>query len=149
MMKGNEARDEKAGAGAPAPGLARRGHLAVAPNPSPGSDYVVTHLGRLGIAGQASEAALCLRYVPDRLILAGDAVEAYLAALGDQRWGSLEELAATAFDDLNNELVARWLHLSLSVERGAANHHQAHRVTLEDRQPGWDNPDLLARLAPC
>jgi len=110
---------------------------------------VVTHLGRLRVDRLAPKAALCLRYVPDRLILAGAAVEAYLAALGSEPWGSLEALAAAALEDLNNELVARWLHLTVRVEHRAGKRHEAHRVTLEDRQPGWDNPELLARLAPC
>jgi hypothetical protein len=149
MMKGNKAQEERTEAGAPAPSLARRGHLLTRPNPSPGLDYVVTHLGRLRLAGQAPEIALCLRFVPDRLILAGDAVEAYLAALGDESWGSLEDLATAALEDLNNELVARWVHLTLGIEHGSRQHHEAHRVTLEDRQPGWDNPELLARLTPC
>ncbi len=128
--------------------LARRGHLSVEPNPSPGLDYVVTHEGRFRARGQAAEIALGLRYVPDRLILAGAAVEAYLDALGGASWSSLEAIAGAALEDLNNELVARWVHLTLRVEHGAGSRHQSHRVTFEDHQPGWDNPGLLARLEP-
>lgn len=133
---------------AAAPGPARRGHLSVRPNPSPGLDYVVTHEGRFRARGQAAEIALGLRYVPDRLILAGAAVEAYLGALGGASWSSLEAIAGAALEDLNNELVARWVHLTLCVEHGAGTRHQTHRVTFEDHQPGWDNPGLLARLEP-
>lgn len=135
-------------AAAPGHSLARRGHLSVRPNPSPGLDYVVTHEGRFRARGQAAEIALGLRYVPDRLILAGAAVEAYLGALGDASWPSLEAIAGAALEDLNNELVARWVHLTLGVEHGAGTRHQTHRVTFEDHQPGWDNPGLLARLEP-
>ena len=131
-----------------APGPARRGHLSVRPNPSPGLDYVVTLEGRFRARGQAAEIALGLRYVPDRLILAGAAVEAYLGALGGASWSSLEAIAGAALEDLNNELVARWVHLTLCVEHGAGTRHQSHRVTFEDHQPGWDNPGLLARLEP-
>lgn len=133
---------------AAAPGPARRGHLSVRPNPSPGLDYVVTHEGRFRARGQAAEIALGLRYVPDRLILAGAAVEAYLGALGGASWSSLEAIAGAALEDLNDELVARWVHLTLCVEHGAGTRHQSHRVTFEDHQPGWDNPGLLARLEP-
>ncbi len=141
----HRARGEPAAA---APGPARRGHRAVRPNPSPGLDYVVTHEGRFRARGQAAEIALGLRYVPDRLILAGAAVEAYLGALGGASWSSLEAIAGAALEDLNNELVARWVHLTLCVEHGAGTRHQSHRVTFEDHQPGWDNPGLLARLEP-
>ncbi len=133
---------------APAPGPDRRSHLSVQPNPSPGLDYVVTHEGRFVARGQAAEIALGLRYVPDRLILAGAAVAAYLDALGDDSWSSLEAIATAALEDLNNELVARWVHLTLRVEHGAGTRHRTHRVTLDDQQPGWDNPGLLARLEP-
>jgi 7-cyano-7-deazaguanine reductase len=44
-------------------------------------------------------------------------------------------------DDLNNELVPRWVELT--VERDAP---LPHRVVIEDRQPNWDNPQLMARL---
>ena len=142
---GHRARGEPA---APGHSLARRGHLSVRPNPSPGLDYVITHEGCFVARGQTAEIAFGLRYVPDRLILASAAVEAYLGALSGDSWSSLEAIAAAALEDLNNELVARWVHLTLGVEHGAGSRHQTHRVTLEDHQPGWDNPGLLARLEP-
>lgn len=128
---------------------ARRGHLATRANPSPGLDFVVTHGAKLRIEGLPGQVALTLRYVPDRLVVAPEAFEAYLAALSGEHWCCLEEVAAAVLEDLNNQLVARWVHATLGVQPGPGRFHEAHRVMLEDRQPGWDNPALLARLKPC
>ena len=121
----------------------RRGLLSTAANPRPGLDY----LGRLRQTLPAdvlppeapSPVTLTLRFVPDRLILSAAALPDYGAALADQDWTSPEALATAVFDDLNNELVPRWLNLRLDAGDG-------HRIVLEDRQPGWDTPHLLARL---
>lgn len=127
---------------------ARRRHLAVRANPSPGIDYVISYEGRLDSTSPVGEAALELRYVPDRLVLEERAFAAYLSVLSGEEFGALEEAAAILLDDLNNELVARWLHLSLSVETAKGATVRSHHVALEDRQPGWENSELMERLRP-
>ncbi|MCH8835488.1 MAG: hypothetical protein IH925_06035, partial [Proteobacteria bacterium] len=49
-------------------------------------------------------------------------------------------------DDINNEVVARWVQVALSVPNGALPGVGNHGVMLEDRQPKWDNAALLSRL---
>lgn len=121
--------------------MIRRELLAVAANPAPRLDYLVALVGDL--AGELGEVRLTVRYVPDRLILAPPAFVAYLAALGGAEWPSLEALAAAVLDDLNNELVARWVQVAAEAEAAAGLRHV---VVLEDRQPRWDNRVLLERL---
>ena len=49
----------------------------------------------------------------------------------------------TMLDDVNNELIPRWAQVELTAGPGDAG--DCHGVIIEDRQPGWDNPALLAR----
>jgi 7-cyano-7-deazaguanine reductase len=115
--------------------LSRRDLLKTRPDPAARQDYLVTFEGRVaGVMGATVE----LRFVPDRLLLDPVSFQAYLDAVGGFAWGSLESLGAAMQDDLRNELVPRWLLLSVEG--------QGHRVLFEDRQPKWDNPRLLARL---
>ncbi len=121
----------------------RRRMLLTSPNPRPGLDYLGLHRQTLPADALPPEmpalVMLTFRFVPDRLILATDALPPYGSVLASQDWTSPEALATAAFDDLNNELVPRWLNLRVDVGDG-------HRVVLEDRQPGWDTPHLLDRL---
>ncbi len=120
--------------------LTRRALLETDANPHPGLDYLVALSGMLVGSGSAS---LRLRYVPDRRVLRSESFRRYLDALGGEPFGSIETLAATFLDDANNELVPRWVQVLASAEGQGA---PAHAVLLEDRQPGWDNAALLARL---
>ncbi len=111
----------------------RRGHLTPGANQDQAIDYLVRLAGRL-----TAETTLTVCYVPDKLIVARAAFERYLAALGDHDWPAPEALAVATLGDFNNELVPRWV--SVIVER------DRHQVVVEDRQPGWQNPALLAHL---
>lgn len=122
----------------------RRGHLTLAPNPNQRHDYVVTLSGALHLPALAPTLSATLHYVPDRNVLAAGAFAAYLDALTAFSWATLEELAATTLDDLNNELIPRWVHIRLIADGDASGHR--HCVDLEDRQPNWENLAMLARL---
>ena len=87
-----------------------------------------------------------MRYVPDKLIIDPAAFGRYLGALGTLPWESLEKVAVTILDDINNEVVARWVQVALSAPNGTHPGVDSHGVMLEDRQPKWDNPALLSRL---
>ena len=115
---------------------ARRSHLQTADNPEPRLDYIVTLEGSIG------SNLLRLRYVPDRQILLPASLSDYLAGF-DAAGLQLEGIAAMILHDLNNELVARWVQVSVSQSDLSG---PAHTVSIEDRQPKWDNPGLLARL---
>lgn len=111
----------------------RRELLRVEPSPDPRYDYLA------GFDGQAGGGGVSVVYVPDRLILTGQSVAAYLAAL-PPNW-SVEALALAVLDDLNNELVPRWARVTIRRDQPLRCWAAA-----EDRQPGWDNPTLPAML---
>ena len=113
----------------------RRKWLVVIQNPAPWHDTLVGWSGTL-----ADGRSLAVEYVPDRLVLAAPAFAAYLEALGAVNWPSLEAVVTAVLDDLNNQLVPRWVRVCGGLSRGEIRHH----VAADDRQPGWDNPVLLA-----
>jgi 7-cyano-7-deazaguanine reductase len=120
--------------------------LSTAANPDPHTDYVVGIDAETPPLPALGGVRVALRYVPDKLILRPACLDGYLAALARRQWPALEGLAIALRDDLNNELVPRWLELSVHpVEALTAIRH---RVLVEDRQPHWQNPTLLARLSP-
>lgn len=110
---------------------ARRALLPTRPNPEARLDYVVTLGGNL-----PGGIAVTVRYVPDRLLLDAGAFAAYLAAFATP--AGVEELAVAVLADLNDVLVARWLHVAAASG--------AHGAIVEDRQPRWNNTALLQRL---
>lgn len=124
----------------------RRAPLQTMPNPAPGLDAVVVLWQTL-----TDGHSLRLRYIPDRCILPVPAWQAYGALLQTLPVTATEGLAATALSDLANQLVPRWLELTVSAPRECGAPHSdvgqsGHRVRLEETQPGWRNPPLLARL---
>jgi NADPH-dependent 7-cyano-7-deazaguanine reductase QueF len=112
----------------------RRGRLETVAGPAPWHDCLSTWNG-----GLTDGTALTVEYVPDRLVLAPRALAAYLPVLEAGGWPTLEALVTTVLDDINNQLVPRWVRVSGRREAGGVR----HAVTVADRQPGWDNPGLL------
>lgn len=125
---------------------ARRALLETALNPAGQMDYLVSLGNRVSWIAHSSIVAVRLRYVPDRLIVKPGALQTYLASLAGDAWDSLEAFAATVLEDASNELVPRWLQLSASEVTGLPEACEGHLVLLEDRQPRWDNPALLAQI---
>ncbi len=124
----------------------RRGLLATRSNPDARLDYVSALEGYIEPAARAQRTTVGVRYVPDKLIIDPVAFGRYLGALGALPWESLETVAVTILDDINNEIVARWVQVALSAPNGAHPGLDNHGVMVEDRQPKWDNPALLSRL---
>lgn len=125
--------------------MQRRGYLRSSPNPDKKLDYIVTLKGHLPNA-HSNKRHITLRYVPDRDVLDAKSFGEYLEALTTVTWDTPEDLAVTVLTDVNNEIVARWVQVVLDVPE--LQHHavETHAVTIEDRQPGWDNKSLLSRL---
>lgn len=112
----------------------RRASLLSVANAGSRLDYLVTLSVELGIVKAR------LRYVPDRLVLAPGALATYAAGLNEASM-SPERLAITVMEDVSNEIVPRWIEVTIE-----ASGIERHMVVIADRQPNWSNPALLARL---
>jgi 7-cyano-7-deazaguanine reductase len=124
----------------------RRTLLVCERNPDIKLDYVISITGHMAIPGEVDSSAIHLRYVPDKAILNPASFGRYLDTLGTLAWETLEEVAAAILNDVNNELVPRWLQVSISAPDQVHPGIDRHEVLLEDRQPNWDNAGLLSRL---
>ena len=109
----------------------RRAILAPGALPPARVEYVV----RMDLEGEGGE--LSLMYVPDRFTIDQQALSEYVAIVDGMNLPT-ELKAITILEDLVNELVCRWIRVSLNLG--------GKTVVLEDRQPGWRNDELLARL---
>lgn len=117
--------------------LTRRRLLDTVPNPNRKLDYLTSLCDAL----LDGSLVVTLTYVPGKLLIRSEAFAAYLAAFPAP--ASLEALAIELLDDINNEVVPRWVEVRLEQ---AAPTGSGHRVIIEDREPKWDNPALLSRL---
>lgn len=125
----------------------RRALLETHANPDSALDYVSSLHGTLQAFGPGKPMLLSIHYVPDRMIIDPAAFGRYLEALSALEWDSLEQLATEVLRDLNDHLIGRWVRVVVTAPEGAYPGVGAHEVLIEDRQPGWDNPSLLSRLA--
>ncbi|NQU59232.1 MAG: hypothetical protein HQ513_18530 [Rhodospirillales bacterium] len=126
--------------------LKRRSFLVAERNPDIKLDYVITISGHMATHSEIDSSVVNLRYVPDKVILQPASFGRYLDALGTMDWAALEEAAAAVLNDVNNELITRWVQVGISAPDQIHPGIDRHEVLLEDRQPNWDNAGLLSRL---
>lgn len=126
----------------------RRDLMRTLPNPDPGTDYVVRFEMETTPSFALGPLRFLTRYVPDKRILEPSCLGDYLHALTQPDWPNLEAVALAMRDDFGNEVIPRWIEIVVSPSE--ANHETTrHSVLVEERQPRWDNPNLLARLLDC
>ena len=120
--------------------VARQERIALDPLPSTTVEFLCHLESNLPQMG----AFVRLSYVPYKAALSAEAFSSYLndIPVPEESASALETCAAVILDDLNNELVPRWLQLVLTrgLEDGTVQ-----TVLVEDKQPRWDNKVLLAR----
>lgn len=126
--------------------LSRQSSIRVAANPSTGRDSLSV-LKRDFEMPALGPVRVAMYYVPHRLILNARDFDAYLDTLAQVAVESTEQLAHVMLDDFNNELVPRWLQIRVR-QGGAGGTGATHDVLVEDQQPKWNNPALLARIPP-
>lgn len=124
----------------------RRQAIVVRPHRFRQRDYVVSLSGRLALAAAPAPVRIRLAYVPDRLVLDRDCFEPYLALLAKQPWTGLEEAMTALVGDIANEVVPFWVHLSAATKIKIDGAEDSHTITMEERQPNWDNDALLSRF---
>jgi 7-cyano-7-deazaguanine reductase len=116
----------------------RRSLLQTHDNPNRVLDYLIT----LEALCPGESRRLSLRYIPDRLIIDRGSFPGYVMALcAEER--PIETLASDLLEDINNELVARWVQVIIFEESEEEN---LHSVVMEDRQPQWNNSQILSRI---
>lgn len=112
-------------------------------NPRNSLDFIVTHSGALGPSG----LRVSLRYVPDKLLIDDQSLAVFFASLARPEPTAPESVALAILDELNNEIVPRWVQIAVAGGNGAGG-QPSQTVIVEDRQPNWENPGILDRLPP-
>src|SRR4051812_40334520 len=98
--------------------------LEVAPAPVAGVMTIVSLSGTL-----EAGLALAVSYVPDQLVLTRGGFDTYTRALSSAPANTPEALAALVAADIANELVPKWLRVTVNRQmNGVVN----HSVTVED-----------------
>ncbi|MDA1097984.1 MAG: hypothetical protein O2967_03285 [Proteobacteria bacterium] len=118
----------------------RRACLQTAANPATDRDRISILSGELPTSSLLGGTPIHvdLRYIADRDIIAATALALYFQAAAHEPCETLEGYADMVLNDLNNELVPRWIWLRLQGN--------GHQVIQQDRQPGWNDPGLLTTL---
>jgi len=126
--------------------LERRRLLAAEPNPDSKIDDLIVLQGRLEGPLPERPVTVAVRYVPDRRILTTAAFGHYLVAVAEAPWSSLEQIGVAVLADVSDQLVPRWVQVSVAAPASSVPGVTRHDAILEDRQPTWNNTALLARL---
>lgn len=116
-------------------------------NPRTSLDYIVALTGKLESAHQS----IRLRYVPDKLLIDSASFAEYLAFLDGDGPAAPEHVALTLLDEMNNEIVPRWVQIAVTGGKDDSeigNETPSETIFVEDRQPNWENSDILDRLPP-
>ncbi|MDP7547870.1 MAG: hypothetical protein QGF20_11295 [Alphaproteobacteria bacterium] len=118
----------------------RRDCLQTVANPATDRDRISILSGELPTSSLlgGTPIHIDLRYIADREIIAATALAHYFQAAAQEPCDTLEGYADMVLNDLNNELVPRWIWLRLQGN--------GHQVIQQDRQPGWNDPGLLTTL---
>ena len=131
--------------------IARRQRLKTLSNPDESIDYLVTlqtntkrPFWKIEKTLEVNSVIIVLRYVPDQLILEESSLNLYFQNLRNENATSSQQVGLMMLEDLNNELVPRWLHLTIitNLHINGLNHH--NKVCFQDQQPNWNNIALFS-----
>ena len=114
-----------------------RTFLKTTPNPNPKLDYLTELHKQL-----SSTLSVTLTYIPDKLLLRPEAFIGYLEVALPTLAEPYESFAHVFLEDVNNEVVPRWLKIEIISETNLTR-----RIVLIDSQPKWNNAPLLASLS--
>ncbi len=126
--------------------LDRRELLRCLPNPATGLDYMSKFAGQIKNLPSVEFFTVEIRYVPDRLVLDPACLGVYLSELSGREWSPLETLTTTLLDDLQNQVIPRWVQVRLIANRTTDGIPICQTIIAEDAQPGWKNDVLLGRM---
>lgn len=129
-----------------------KSYLRVKENPSKKYEYVINLKKTLVKKVDGEKFLIDMHYIPDRYILETSSYEKYLGSIFDKLKDTieettiLEEIALSVVDDLCNELVPLWVRVNLSFISDDKSGGRFHNVTIEDKQPQWNNQALIAKI---
>lgn len=69
-----------------------------------------------------------VRMAPDKLVAEHSSIKSYLNSKLVQKWVSPEEMVLEIIEELNNELVPKWIEVIYM--------HEGIKIEIQDRQPG-------------
>ena len=114
-----------------------RTFLKTTPNPNPKLDYLTELRKQI-----SSTLSVTLTYIPDKLLLRPEAFIGYLEVALPTLAEPYESFAHVFLEDVNNEVVPRWLRVVVISEK-----IPTRRIVLIDSQPKWNNASILALLS--
>ena len=126
----------------------RRKLVCTKDNPDSSHDYLCELRRQISInrhKDNEHRVELVLRYVPDKLVLDTFEMEPYFEFISELDWHSLELIALDILEDINNEVIPRWVQVS-SAFRARREDAISSEVTVEDHQPDWENTYLMNRI---
>ena len=121
-------------------GMSRRAWI----NPNEMADYLVSLGGRLTMEDHGT-FNVRITYVPDASILNVPSFHSYLMVLDSFSEMTPEWSGKTLLEDINNELVPRWVRVTL-IGRPGIEIVGSYRCLFQDSQPNWTNPALTAAV---
>ncbi|MBL4803045.1 MAG: hypothetical protein JKY45_14265 [Emcibacter sp.] len=116
--------------------------LSTEANPYRNKNYTVSLLQEITLNEQTFQFGL--RYVPDKLLLNHEALVDYLTHILKQTSLKTEILAHDILEDIMDQIIPKWIEVNLKQQPNIFG--QTILITIEDRQPGWDEPLHLQRL---
>ena len=122
----------------------RRALLTCDSNPNIMSDYLISLSGSL-MMEDLSTFDVRVTYVPDSSILNVASFHSYLMALSNSTAMTPERSGKTLLEDANNELVPRWVRVTL-IGRQEVPTAGSYRCLFQDSQPNWSNPSLTSAV---
>ena len=111
-----------------------RALLKTRPNPITRLDYLTSLKKTV-----TTTLMVSLTYVPDKLLLRPESFDTYLEVSAPRILEPYELYAHSFAEDVNNEVVPRWLRIEIIMENASTR-----RIVVTDNQPKWSNPALLA-----
>lgn len=114
------------------------------PNPYRNKTYTVSITQEITLKNQSFSFGL--RYVPDKLLLNHEGLVGYLEQVLTHNDKKAEIMAHDILEDVMDQVVPKWIEVNFSHEENKFG--QNVLITIEDRQPGWEDDDLLKRLPP-
>lgn len=122
--------------------IASKETLASFQNPYRNKTYTVSIVQEITLGSQTF--LFGLRYAPDKLLIDHEGLAGYLEQIVAHNPKKAEILAHDILEDVMNQIIPKWIEVNL--RQNPNKFGQNILITIEDRQPGWEEDALLKRL---